>query len=68
MDTSEQKPRRQFLKNTSLAALAIGIIPLAGKAKPATPNVSEKVFHQPLIIMVKDPFILIIHLILFTVS
>lgn len=56
MDTSEQKPRRQFLKNTSLAALAIGIIPLAGKAKPATPNVSDECFPSTLDYYGEGPF------------
>ena len=41
MNKENTNPRRQFLKNTSLAALAIGLMPRTIKAIPGADNPDE---------------------------
>lgn len=55
MNKEKSLPRRQFLKNTSLAALSISILPLSGKARAAQ-QANDECFPSTLDYYGEGPF------------
>ena len=55
MTLKKNNPRRQFLKNTSLAALSIGLLPVSGKAK-SVQNPLDECFPTTLDYYGEGPF------------